>query len=164
MIKKILGISFIVVLVGTLIWYYMTFMYVPKGEEFDIKFLNIDTLKVEGSPKQEKVEFTKHGLYTRTRFTRNGEELYYKFDVMNDGTLDAVLKYDPIYTKTDMYFKKHISYKITYLDDSEVKAGDILKTGETKTFKVVIKYSESDSPTQNSEFYESSSWLIYVRK
>ena len=164
MIKKILGISFIVVLVGTLIWYYMTFMYVPNGEEFDIKFLNIDTLKVEGSPKQEKVEFTKHGLYTRTRFTRDGEELYYKFDVMNDGTLDAALKYDPIYTKSDMYFKKHISYKITYLDDSEVKAGDILKTGETKTFKVVIKYSKSDSPTQNSEFYESSSWLIYVRK
>ena len=164
MIKKILGIGFIVVFIGAIIWYYMTFVYVPKGEEFDIKFLNIDNIKVEGEPKQEKAEFTKNGFYTRTKFVTSDEELYYKFDVMNDGTLDAVLKFNPIFTKTDMYFKKHIKYKITYIDDSEVKAGDTLNAGETKTFKVAIKYTKSDSPTQNSEFYESNVLLVYVRK
>lgn len=164
MIKKILGIGFIVLVVGISVWYYSNFVYVPKGQTFDIKFLNLERIKKEGNPNEEKIEFTKHGLYTRINFFQKKEQLVYKFDALNDGTLDAKLKYNPIFTKTDMYFKKHINYRISYLDGEEVKAGDVLKAGESTTFKVTIDYTVSDSPTQNSQFYESSVWLIYVIK
>ena len=112
----------------------------------------------------EKAEIRSYGLYTRTNFNVSGDKLYYTFKVTNDGTLDAKLKYDPIYVKTDMYFKKHIKYRISYLDDEQIKAGDELKSGESKTIKVSIEYTSTDTPTQNSQFYESLAWLVYVRK
>ena len=164
MIKKLIGLAILVLLVIGGISYYVDFVYVPKGQTFSIKYLNVERLNVVGSPNEEKVELTNRGLYTRTNFTYGQEELYYKFDVTNDGTLDAKLKYKPLFLKTDMYFKDNISYKITYIDDGEVLEGDSLRVGETKTFKVTIKYHTSESPTQNSQFYESLVWLVYVRK
>ena len=164
MIRKILGIGVLVVLVLSVVWWYFTFKYVPSGQEFDIKFMNLELLNSTGKPDEEKYEFRTFGLYTRTFFNVDGEELIYKFDVMNDGTLDAILKYDPVFLRTDMYFKKHIKYNITYLDDSIVRAGDEIKPGETKSFKVKIHYNTTDAVTQNSQFYESYVGLIYVRK
>ena len=164
MIKKIIGIGILVCILIFGISFYFTFVYVPSGEEFDIKYLNLEKISSKGTPQEEKVEFRERGLYTRTNFTKNNEELTYKFDVLNDGTLDAILKYKPIYLRRDMYTKKHISYHITYLDDSEINAGDEIKVGETKTFKVHIKYTNSDTVTQNSQFFESLVWLVYVRK
>ena len=164
MIKKILGIGFIVLVVFIGLWYYFTFKYVPKGEVFDIRYENVELISYKGHPETEKAEISNHGLYTRTNFTTNKEEVVYKFTATNDGTLEAKLKYNPIYLRTDMYFKKHVSYHISYLDDSEIKKGDTLNPGETKTFKVTISYSSSDLVTQNSQFYESLVWLVYVRK
>lgn len=164
MIKKILGIGFIVIVVFVSLWYYFTFKYVPKGETFDIKYSDVELLASKGTPEQEKAEIRNHGLYTRTNFTKNKEELTYTFTATNDGTLDAVLKYKPLYLRTDMYFKKHVYYRISYLDDGEVQKGDTLAPGETKTFKVTIKYSNSEFVTQNSQFYESLVWLVYVIK
>ena len=163
MIRKILGIGFVVLVVVTTIWWYFTFKYVPKGEEFDLQYTNLELLSSTGSPKEEKYEFRKYGFYTRTFFNVNGEELIYKFDIRNDGTLDAKLKYDPIFLRTDMYFKKHVKYTISYLDDTDVKAGDVIKEGEVKTFKVKIHYSTAEAVTQNSQFYESYVGLIFVR-
>ncbi len=164
MVKKIIGIGILVVIVLSVVWWYFTFKYVPKGEEFDLQYSNLELLNSTGEPEQEKYEIRKFGLYTRTYFNVNNEELIYTFEILNDGTLDAKLKYAPIYLRTDMYFKKHIKYDITYLDGKEIKAGDEIKSGETRAFKVKIHFNSPDVASQNAQFYESYIGLIYVRK
>ena len=64
----------------------------------------------------------------------------------------------------DMYFKKHITYTITTLDNQPLKKGDVIKSGETKTYKVTIRYSSPDAETLDSQFYESDIYLMYLQE
>lgn len=164
MIKKIIGICVLVLVIIYAISFYMTNIYVPSGEEFDLKYTNLRRSDAIGSPEEEKYEFTDHGFFTRTNFVKKDDQVEYVFDIVNDGTLDAVLKYDPINLSTDYYFKKHIDYKITYSDNEPIKKGDEIKVGETKTFRVHIKYNKADAATRDSQFYESNIFLWYIRK
>ena len=60
--------------------------------------------------------------------------------------------------------KSHIKYTIQYLDGTEVKKGDELLSGETKTLKVHIEYtSKADLATIDSQFYESEIYLMYLQ-
>jgi len=162
--KKYIGIAISVIIVIYIgIFYYNNF-YVPDGEEFDIKYTNLRVMESVGDPTEEKHELTDHGLYTRTNFIKNGDKVEYMFDVINDGTLDAILKYDPIQLSTDYYFKKHITYKMIYTDGTPVRKDDELNSGETKTIIVTIEYSVADFASRDSQFYESNSYLWFVRK
>ena len=162
--KKIvfLVIGVILIIIGIIFAY--KYIYVPNGQEFDIKYTNLLRSNVKGSVEESKVELTKHGLATRTTFTKSGDAVDYSFDVINDGTINAKLFTNPIKLKKDMYFKKHIIYTIKYSDGNDVKKGDELKTGETKTIKVHIEYKQSsDFATMDSQFYESEIYLPYFQ-
>lgn len=162
--KRIVGLGILVILVITSLVIVFKYVYVPKGQEFDLKFINLERTGIKGTPDTQKAEFRWLGLYTRTSFTRSNEAVEYTFDVVNDGTINAKLKYDPIYLKFDKYFKKHISYKITYKDGSEVKKGDMINAGETKTFIVTITYKNpAELSTLDSQFYESRVLLLYLQ-
>lgn len=161
--KIILLVVGVILLILALIFAYK-YIYVPKGEEFDLKYTNLQRTEKSNTTEEEKVELTKHGLSTRTSFQKKGDSVDYTFDVVNDGTIDAMLKANPIKLKMDMYFKNHIHYSITYGDGSEIKKGDILKSGETKTFKVRIMYeNNADLATIDSQFYESEIYLLYLQ-
>ena len=140
------------------------YIYVPKGEEFDLKYTNLRKYNTNGTVEEQKVELTKHGLETRTSFQKTGDSVDYTFDVINDGTINAKLAFDPIKLKSDMYFKGHIIYTINYLNGDELKKGDELNAGDTKTFKVHIEYkNNADLATIDSQFYESNIYLLYLQ-
>ena len=61
MVKKIIGIGILVVIVLSVVWWYFTFKYVPKGEEFDLQYSNLELLNSTGEPEQEKYEIRKFG-------------------------------------------------------------------------------------------------------
>ena len=165
MIKKLIGVGILVFLVVYGCVYYFKYIYVPSGEEFDLKYSNLVSMDLVGDAQEQKVEFTNHGLYTRTKFLKSGDTVEYHFDIINDGTITAELKRDPIYLKLDQYTKKHIEYLITYLDGSKIKKGDIINPGETKSFKVKITYlRDSDFADINSTFYESNTYLMFMQK
>ena len=160
LILLILGI--IIIILG--IYLAFKYIYVPKGQEFDIKYTHLERFNISGSIEEQKAELTDHGLVTRTSFSKTGDYLDYSFDVINDGTINAKLGWDPIKLKSDMYFKGHITYTITYQDGTEVKKGDELNVGETKTFKVHIEYkNKADLATIDSQFYESDIYLLYLQ-
>ena len=160
LILLIIGLILLII-IGVLCFKYV---YVPKGQEFDIKFTNLQKTKKSNTTEEEKAELTSNGLETRTSFQKAGDSVDYTFDVINDGTIKAKLGFDPIKLKSDMYFKKHINYTITFIDGSEVKKGDELNPGETKTFKVHIEYTnKADLATIDSQFYESSIYLMYLQ-
>ena len=162
--KKII----ILVILGLIVIYALIFsfkyIYVPKGQEFDIKYTNLQRTGKVGGAQEEKAELTDHGFETRSNFQKSGDALEYTFDVVNDGTINAKLKMDPIYLKADMYLKKHIKYQITYTDGTEVKKNDELNAGETKTMKVKFTYeNDADLATVDSQFYETNVYLLYLQ-
>ena len=161
--KLIILIIGVILIIAAIVLVYK-FIYVPKGQEFDIKYTNLQRSNVNGGVEEQKVELTKHGLITRTSFQKTGDSVDYKFDVVNDGTINAKLGWDPIKLKSDMYFKGHITYIIKYEDGEEVKKGDELKSGETKTLSVHIEYkNKADLATIDSQFYESDIYLLYLQ-
>ena len=158
----LLIIGVILIILG--IVFVIKYVYVPKGQEFDIKYTNLQRANVNGSVDEQKVELTKHGLTTRTSFQKKDDAVDYSFDVINDGTINAKLAWDPIKLKKDMYFKSHIKYTITYQDGTPLKKGDELLAGETKLIKVHIEYtSNADLATIDSQFYESEIYLLYLQ-
>ena len=165
MIKRLISISIFGVLVLFGAIYYFNYIYVPKGEEFDLKYTNLGVAGTVGDIQEEKKEFTGHGLYTRTKFLRAGDAIEYTFDIINDGTITAVLKRDPMYLKLDQYTKKHIEYSILYSNGDKIKKGDTIEVGETKSFKVRLTYKNSpEFESIDSDFYESNTYLMYVQQ
>ena len=162
--KRIILLIVGVILVILGIVFFFKYIFVPGGQEFDIKYANLQKAHVNGSVEEQVVELTKHGLKTRTSFQKKDDSVDYTFDVINDGTINAKLAWDPIKLKKDMYFKSHISYSIKYTDGEDVKKGDELLSGETKTMKVHIEYtSKADLATIDSQFYESDIYLLYLQ-
>lgn len=158
----------ILIILGLIVIYALIFafkyIYVPKGQEFDIKYTNLQKTGKVGGASEEVAELTEHGFKTRSNFQKSGDALEYTFDVVNDGTINAKLKMNPIYLKADMYLKKHIKYQITYANGDEVKSGDELNAGETKTLKVKFVYeNDADLATVDSQFYETDVYLMYLQ-
>ena len=163
-VKKIITFSIIgLIVIYALVFYFVNF-FVPGGQELDVKVVNLIKKDAKGSAIDELSELTDHGIKTRTKFEKNKDGVEYVFDVVNDGTLDAKLKFGPIYLKTDQYFKNHVDYKLTYLDDTPVRKGDVINSGETQTMKVSITYNKPEFASQNAEFYESHTYLLYTKK
>ena len=160
--KKILIIIGVILLIIGIVFIYK-YIYVPKGQEFDIKFTNLIRVNVKGGVDEEKVELTKHGLLTRTKFATSKDSIDYSFDIINDGTIKGKLAFNPIKLKSDMYFKKNITYTINYNDGKEIKKGDEINPGETKTVKVHIEYKNAEISTMDSQFYESEIYFMYLQ-
>ena len=152
------------ILIFIAVWVFL-YVYVPNGQEWDLKYNNLKIENIEGRTKSEKAEFTNNGLFTRCNFSSYGDSITYTFDIINDGTIDAKLKLDPIQLKLDYYLKGHIKYILLYSDGSEVKKGDIIKAGESKSFRVNITYNQGDTgATMDSQFYESNLYLMFLQK
>lgn len=162
--KRMIILIVILVIVGIIGWFWLTYINVPKGQEFDVKFVNLRQSGLNGDTSAEKADLKDNCFQTRTSFVKKGDSVEYLFDVINDGTLNAKLFFDPLYFKADMYFKKHIAYSIKYSDGQDIKKGDELKPGDTKTVRVRISYeNNADIATIDSQFYESKACLLYLQ-
>ena len=60
-------------------------------------------------------------------------------EVFNEGTIDAKVT-DCIKLGLSQEQEEYVDYKITYLDDSSINEGDILRAGEKKKLKVSVRY------------------------
>ena len=59
--------------------------------------------------------------------------------MFNEGTIDAKVT-DCIKLGLSQEQEEYVDYKITYLDDSSINEGDILRAGEKKKLKVSVRY------------------------
>ena len=83
-------------------------------------------------------------------FVRPGDGFSIKIDIVNNGTLDALLDtfkisdvvctYDTGLSAKD-YCNEYVSHSIKYLDGSSIKKGDVLEAGETKTIIFKMDYA-----------------------
>lgn len=112
-----------------------------KGSTWNIYYDNV--VVKEGSVTANLPQITDDTALSYS-VTLNEPGNFYEFtvDVVNAGTLNAQI--DKI-TKDDLTDdqKKFLSYSLTYVDGSEVKLGDLLNSGATKTLKVRVEYLEN---------------------
>ncbi len=153
--KKALGILeslliaqllFVSVLIG------IKFIYGIRHETIEVKYLwNISSSELrvtEGSVAGE-INSNEDGISLNVKL-KNEEEFYeFTYDITNNGNLDAIITdIEQEITSTNNV----LIAKITYLDDTEIKRGDIIKSNETKTIKVRIEY-----PKQEAKIYDELS-------
>ena len=166
-VKRIIGYIVLAIIVISVLVFLYTYYYVPAGQSFKIIYSNLQTSDPVGYVEEEMYELHDHGFRSRTKFLKPGDACEYVFDVKNDGTVDGVLKKDPIYLKLDMYTKKHVELKLTYNDKegTPVKKGDIIPAGDSVQIRVRITYKhEAEFATANSQLYETSFFFAWAPK
>ena len=143
---------------------YYKYIYVPKGEIYDVKYLNLKTINSVGDISEKKLSLTDKGLNLRLGFTKINDSITYTFDITNDGTIPVKLIKDPIFFGTDIYFKKHIFYNLTDISDNQIKSGDVIEPGDTKKVKLQITYlKDADIVTQDSQNFETNLIFLYLQ-
>ena len=108
-------------------------------------------------------------------FVRPGDGFTIKLDVVNNGTLDAKLEtfkignivctYDDG-TFAEDYCNQYISYSIKYKDGSNIKKGDVLEAGKSKTVVFKMKYAD-EAPVLYDEVISLDDMnisFVYVQK
>lgn len=133
-----------------------------KNAEWNIVFENLSNANIIGAAKEVSkpriISPTTIGEY-EISFRALDEEVYYKFDVINKGTLDAVVSSIQITTPNCIgsvsdceMVLKNIKSTLTYADGSEIKVGDILYANKDnyldinrKELKLKISYLSNGS-------------------
>lgn len=71
---------------------------------------------------------------------------YYEFtvDVVNDGTLDAVIT-DVVKAGLNVENEQYLNYEVTYLNGNAISKNQELRVGEKETYKVRVEFDDSSS-------------------
>lgn len=174
----VLAVAIIIMSVGYAIYYQplqINGTAVIKNAKWDIHFAGPAATATSNVPAS-KVSGPTLTNGTSLSFEVNlsvGEVYEFTVDTVNAGTFNAELNTvalvgtkngSQIITNKNGYANDYFNYKVTYDDGSEIKVGDTLDKGETKTLKVVVRYdqptNDQDLPT-NSETYKFTLDLNY---
>ena len=78
-----------------------------------------------------------------------GDKYGFKVDIVNDGTIDAMINSVAIYGLSKEQ-SKYIDYTVTYMNGSEIQEKDLLKAGQSKTIYLNINYIDFVSNISNT--------------
>lgn len=96
--------------------------------------------------------------------TKPNDSVVYTFDVVNDGTLDAKLSADPTFSGISEASAKNVSFTLTYLDGTEIKANDELNAKTTRHLKLTVSMNDVTSVEKEDAILNLSATLLYVQK
>ena len=126
----------------------------------------------EGSVTTIAPTFSEENTVATYSVTLTNPGDYYEFtlDEKNDGTIDAIVnlvesKIDGTIINNNI--PNYLEYSVTYEDGSAINVGDELNSGQKKTIKVVLKYSENITASDLSDediTHEFSLSIKYVQK
>ena len=112
-----------------------------KGNTWNVYFANI----IDGSSSSTSSTATITEENTTIEFNldlRNpGEDFTFYVDVVNDGTLDAMLDTVEV-TGIAEELKKYLTIKTAYVDGIDLTKYDLLKAGESETLNISFVYGE----------------------
>ncbi len=147
--------------------------------KWSIHFQNLSNANLKG----KTLEVTKPTLKNNStsisdfevKFMNINDGVNYTFDVVNDGDLDAkissIVMPKPVCTSTgDTAYEDsslicdNLNYSLTYLDGTEIKIGDTLEKGQSKSLILKLEYLGTNLPQNVVEISGLSIALIYVQK
>ena len=91
-----------------------------------------------------------------------GDKYSFNVDVVNSGTIDAMLT-EIFKTELTEEQQKYIEYTIKYFDGNEIKEKDLLKKDSKETLKIEIKYKDGNNYAPNDINAKLSFTLNYVQ-
>lgn len=136
-----------IILIATLL--VIKFIYNINQEELDTSYMwNINFTNLKTTEGSEKGNLTMKDNTLNLDLTFTKEESFYEFsfDIENKGTLDAQLTEANIKINNP---KNILTSKIVYLNNEEIKVGDIIPSNAKKTIIVRIEY-----PKQKDKIHE----------
>lgn len=122
-----------------------------QSENLDIKYENIKVLK----EKNASIKFIDNDtdIDFNTVLKIPGDYIEFTVDVVNYSSIDAKISEIEKSTLTE-YEQRYLKYEVRYVDGSEIKEDQILKSNDKKTIKVRIEYkydiTEEDLPTSDT--------------
>ena len=93
---------------------------------------------------------------------------FYKFtvDIVNEGSIDAMIESVAKVPELSVEQKKYLRYEVEYVDGTSINDSQLLKSGETKTISVLFSYRNdipvSDLPSTETDF-DLEIVLVYVQ-
>lgn len=121
------------------------FIYDIRHEKVDTSYMfniNFENLNVNEKSKAGNISFENNNLNLDVTLENPNDFYEFTLDINNKGTLDA--KIANIDLKVDNP-KGILKYRLTYLNDTNIEVGDIIKSNEVKTIKVYIEYPETNT-------------------
>ena len=112
-----------------------------KGGSWNIYFTNPSSASIEGSAKASTITLASTQVSFNVELYKPNDSVTYTVDIKNGGTIDAILDSVTL-TGVDTASNNDITYKVTYKDGTEIKKGDTLNKGVTKTIKIFVKYND----------------------
>ena len=104
-----------------------------------------------------------------------GDSIIYTFDIVNGGTMPAVLSVSPtigapecsslsMTSSNDVC--SNVEYTLTYADGTKIKPGDFLDKGEKKAAKLTLSLKEemSSVPSEDVDITNIAATLFYSQK
>ena len=111
---------------------------------WDVHFENI--VKVDGNVSNPSATITNNATLVNFNVSLENPGDFYEFtvDVVNKGTIDAMVS-SLVNTGISAEQQKFLTYTVTYLGNNEIKEKQLLKSGDTTTIDVFIKYRDDIS-------------------
>lgn len=139
-----------------------------KGTRWSIKFddTTLSTPQITGSAAVvNAATISNTEITVDVSLTKPGDEIYYTFDVTNDGNIDAELGTAPTLPDLTLATEKNVTYLLTYSNGTEIQQGDDLDAGASRTLKLLVKYDEDATEVQTSDVpLTLNAQLYYVQK
>lgn len=126
----------------------------PSGEKCTINPSNPESLTPDDgtgdNAKGAIIWMDGNTVYFKHVLSKPGDSFTFTTKFSNNGTIDA--KVDTV-TKSELNAtaQRFMTYDVTYADGSTIKAGDLLKAGQTATFKVVVSYKSTVTTLPTTE-------------
>lgn len=153
--------------------------FLMKASKWDVHFDNLSNVYIEGNAKEVyrpiiNEKSTNINSF-RVDFYGNGKATYV-FDVVNDGTFDAVISsmtiFKPIcvssgsyeYDESSLLACKSFHYNLTYEDGTDVMVGDLLPMNSKKTLKLTMWYDDEYALSGAVRISDISASVIYSEK
>lgn len=150
-----------------------------SASKWDVHFDNLSSVYIEGDAKEvsSPIIDEKSTNINSFRVDFYGEgKVTYVFDVVNDGTFDAFISsitlFQPIcfssdsneFDESSLLACKSFYYNLTYLDDTDVKVGDLLPKNSRKTLKITMWYNDRYVLSKAVTISDISASVIYSEK
>lgn len=134
-----------------------------KGGDWNIYFDNVSNPVITGDAVMAKPSLKNStDLSFTSSLSKPSDKAEFTVDVINGGTFDAVLN-TLLITGIEAAEAHDITYRVTYVDGTEIKENDTLKQGQTRTLKISVSYNSTSDISSNNVTLELGVVMLYIQ-
>ena len=118
-----------------------------ESANWDVHFDNLNVTEGSITPTEEATITDNTTVEFAATLDNPGDYYEFSVDVVNQGTMDAMIDGFDISPELTTDEEKYLEYKVTYLDDTNLANNQALKAGTSEIIKVRFKYLENSDKT-----------------